>query len=79
MATTVTLTIADADAPRIVAAATNPNQIVAGAAPLFPATGATNAAILKDYATKLLQQATLIHEAANGGPAVASGVVPAIT
>ena len=56
------------------------NQIQAGPnQPLFPPTGAYNAAILKTWLIGLAQQATLIREGALGGPAPASGVVPAIT
>jgi len=77
MATTVTLTIADADAPRIVSALQAPNKYAPGVDALFfPPTGATNADIIKGYLVNICQQATLAHE----GVQVPSSVgLPAIT
>lgn len=65
MATTVTLTITDADAPRVIAALRAPSQLSPGPnAPLFPTpVGASNAATIKTYLTNVVQQMVAAFEA----------------
>jgi hypothetical protein len=85
MATVVTLTIADADAARIVNAINAPSQLQPGAGPpLFPpnvAIGSSNAVIIKQFCVETLQQIAALREGTIGDAAigVAGYGVPTIT
>jgi len=64
-----------------VRAAQNPGQWAAGfvGGSYYPPTGASNAAILKQWLTWIAQQATLAYEGDNGQPGLGAGTVPVIT